>query len=267
MVGVLLVRHAEGIAVVHRAGDEGDAGHGRLAHRADVQPVGRGHRAHRRAVVGVPAGDDLVGARLVAALDLVLLGHLERGLDRLGAAADEEDAGEVARGLLGDPLGETDGRLGEVRDRADVVERAELNGDGLGDLGVAVAERVGPGVRGHHVEPGIALVVGQADAFAGLIDMKAAGADLIDRQERRDAVVPRILGEGGGFGRFGVRGDHGLCSVRVKAGAVWRHCSKISRGVEESRSRGVEESRSRGVEESRSRGVGARNRQPDAARD
>ncbi len=56
----------------------------------DVQPVGRRHRPHRRAVIGVPAGDDLVGARLVAALHLPLLGHLDRRFDRLGSTADEQ---------------------------------------------------------------------------------------------------------------------------------------------------------------------------------
>ena len=87
---VRLVLHAERVAVVARAGDQRVARHARLGDVAGAEPVGRAERAHRRAVVGVPARDDLVGARLPG-VRVVLLGDLDRGFHRLRAAGDEED--------------------------------------------------------------------------------------------------------------------------------------------------------------------------------
>ena len=67
---------------------------------AGAEPVGDRERAHRRAVIGVPARDDLVGARLPAADHLVLLGELERGFDRLRAAAHIHHVRQLARRQL-----------------------------------------------------------------------------------------------------------------------------------------------------------------------
>ena len=75
---------------------------------------------------------------------VILLGDLERGLDRLGAATYEQDVGESARACSA--IGFASQMVGQkLPDRADVVERNGLIIDGPGDLCVRVAQRVGPG--------------------------------------------------------------------------------------------------------------------------
>ena len=84
------------VAVHVRVRDVGDAGRQRLERLAQRGDARRGERAERRAVVGGVARDDLRLQRL--AVELVELARqLDRGLDRLAAAAREEDAVEVAR--------------------------------------------------------------------------------------------------------------------------------------------------------------------------
>ena len=60
-------------------------------------------------MVGAPARDELVAGRL-SAQPVVLPRDLERRLDRLGAAADEEDPPDVDRHELGELLGELERR-------------------------------------------------------------------------------------------------------------------------------------------------------------
>ena len=64
-------------------------GYGGLGDMPHVEPVGGPERSHGGAVIGVPAGDDFVGVRLGAAVEVVLLGELEGRFDSFGAAADE----------------------------------------------------------------------------------------------------------------------------------------------------------------------------------
>ena len=95
------------------------AGHQGLEHLLHARDARDGKRSLRRAVVGDRPGDHLVLGR--ASLQLpVVLGELERGLDRLAAAGGEEDSVEVAGRVGGQTVGELD-RVG-VRVRPDREE-------------------------------------------------------------------------------------------------------------------------------------------------
>ncbi len=137
--------HAEGVAVAAGTGDEGVARNARLRDVARAKPIRRADGAHGCPVVGVPAGDDLVGARF-AGLGMVLLRQLDGGFHRLGTAGDEEHLRQPFRCQFGDLGRELDRRRGEVVDGAHIVELLELPGHRGGDLRVAVPERVGAGV-------------------------------------------------------------------------------------------------------------------------
>ena len=101
----------------------------------------------------LPASDDFV-LLWVAGLDVVLAGHLERGLRGFGPARDEERAVEVAGGYGGDFVGEVDLRLSEEAG----VGKADLVGllpHDFGYLWDAVAD-------GDHVDASAGIEVGAA---------------------------------------------------------------------------------------------------------
>lgn len=97
-------RGAVDVGVRHlvRAGDQ------RLEGGLQRRETGDGQGALRGAVVGDRTRDDLVLGRLALELE-VLLGQLPRGLDGLAATGGEEDLVQVARGVVGEPLGQLDG--------------------------------------------------------------------------------------------------------------------------------------------------------------
>jgi hypothetical protein len=67
---------------------------------------------------------------------VVLARHLERRFDRLGAAADEEDAADVDGQELRQPVGELErGRRRESDPVREERQLAELAPGSLGDLG------------------------------------------------------------------------------------------------------------------------------------
>ena len=206
IIAIVLVRHAERIAIAERRRDERNARHAGLGDVTRTEPIGHRERSHGRPVVGVASADDLVGARLGAATDVVLLGEFKRGLHRLGAAHHEQRLGEIAGRELGQFLSQPDGRLAEVADGADVVEVGELGVDGVGDLLVAVALGVGARVRAHHVEVGLAGDVGELDALALGVDIGAVLVHLAGLDQRKDAVIERGLGQ---FVDVGERGAFG----------------------------------------------------------
>ena len=90
-----VLRGAVEVGVGHLEG----ARHQRLEHLLGGRDAGDRQRALRRAVVGHGAADHLVLGGLADQLE-VLLGQLPRGLDGLAAAGGEEDAVEVARGVV-----------------------------------------------------------------------------------------------------------------------------------------------------------------------
>ena len=160
---VVGVRHAEA------------AGGDRLEHLLHRRDAGDRERALRGAVVGDGARDDLVLGR--AALQLpVVLGELERGLDRLAAAGGEEDAVEVAGRVVGEPVGELDG--GGMRVRPDREER-ELLGLLRGGLGEALAAVAGV----HDEEAGQAVDV--------LLARRVPDVVALALDDDRHAVAPR----------------------------------------------------------------------------
>ena len=140
------------------------ARHRRLERDLEVGQAGRRERPHRGAVVGDLAGDDL--RALAAAVGAVPVARdLDRGLDRLRAAVGEEDAVEVARGELGDPLGELDRARMRVAPVRVEVELADLGGGRLAVVGAAVAG-VAAEERAEAVEVAVAVVVVDVGALA-----------------------------------------------------------------------------------------------------
>ncbi len=113
-------------------------------------------------MVGHLAGD-VLGLLAVASHAVVVAGQLESGLDRLAAAAGEEDPVEVARGHRGDLRGELDRPGMGVAPDHEEVEFLVLAGSRFGQFGAAVA-----GV--HAEQPGkpveVPLAVGVVDIGA-----------------------------------------------------------------------------------------------------
>ena len=60
--------------------------------------------------------------------------------------------------------------------------------DRVGDLAIAVAERIGARVRAHHVEPLDAVDVDEPRALAADIDARALLPDRVGRCEREEAM-------------------------------------------------------------------------------
>ena len=142
---------AVGAAVRVGLGDVDVARHERAEVLRHGHPAAaEAHAGEGRPVVGARPAYDLPPSRLAVVL-VVLLGHLERRLHRLRAAADEVDPRLPVRRERGDLRGQlhrrrADGAAGSV---ADVLH---LLVDGVGDLAAAVADVLQPHA-GHHVEP------------------------------------------------------------------------------------------------------------------
>ena len=157
-----------GPAVAVGVRDVAAAGGERLELRAELGDPGRGERPHRGAVVGDLAGDQL-DLLALALQPVVVARHLQRRLDRLGAAVGEEDVVQVAGGEAGDALGQLDRAGMRVAPVGDEVELADLGGHRVADLLAAVA-----GVDAEEgreaVEVAVALGVVDVGALAALDD-------------------------------------------------------------------------------------------------
>ena len=121
-------------AVVVGVRDPEGRRHQRLERRLHAGQAGDRQGALRGAVVGDRAADHLVLVGLADELEVVL-GQLPGGLDRLAAAGGEEDAVQVARRVVGDPLGELDGVRVGVGPQRHEGQLLGLLGGGLGELG------------------------------------------------------------------------------------------------------------------------------------
>ena len=140
-----------------RIGHVNAARHQGLERLAQGRDPGRRQGAQRRPVVGDLAGDDLRLVRVAGEL-VVLARELDRGLDRLAAAAGEEHAVQVTGREIGDARGQLDGgrvRVGPVGEELQVLG---LVGARLGDVGPAVAD-VHAEESGQAVEVAVALLV------------------------------------------------------------------------------------------------------------
>ena len=98
-------------------------------------------------------------------LDEILPRHLERGLDRLGPAADQIDVAQARRRVRDEPVGEPLGGLRGEEGGVGVGERVELPAQRRDDLRVAMAE-AGDRRAARGVEIAPALGVDDLDAGA-----------------------------------------------------------------------------------------------------
>ena len=139
----------------------------------------------------------------LAAIAVVLTGHLDGRLHGLAAALGEEDMVEVAGHVLGHLGGQLDGRL--VGDLKDVVDRQLLGlfGDGVEDLLPAVPHVDRP-EAGKGVDVGLAVDVPYDGAFGVVHD---DGLDALHLGEGRPEMLVHLLFEQL-YIRFGVRRCH-----------------------------------------------------------
>jgi hypothetical protein len=163
------------VAVGHRRPQA--PGQERLELRAQRRAAVDRERAHRRPVVGAPARDELVARRL-AAQAVVLARDLHRGLDRLAAPADEEDAADVHRHEARELVRELERRR---RREADPVREegqpADLLGRRLGDLGPRAVADVHAVERRERVEVAPALGVPDVAALGAVDDDRRVEVD------------------------------------------------------------------------------------------
>ena len=89
-------------------------------------------RAERDAVIALAARDEMAPLRF-AALDEILPRQLERGLDRLGAAADEERMAKAFRRMRDEVVGKFFGGLRGEEAGMRVFELVELRAHGRDD--------------------------------------------------------------------------------------------------------------------------------------
>src|SRR3954451_3500390 len=204
VLGAVAGRQAVEVRVRHVAAAGGERLE-RLAQRGDA---GGAQRAHRRAVVGDLARDDLVLVRLAGEL-VVLAGEAYGGVGRLAAARGEEDAVEVAGGHRREARGELDRGRVRVGPRGEEAELLGLVGARLGDLGAAVAD-VHAEQRAQAVEVLVAVLVPDVAAVAldddGDLRPIAVGAHPAE-------VHPEMaLGEvlKGALGRYGLGCGHAV---------------------------------------------------------
>ena len=137
---------------------------------------GHAERAPRRPVIRALAPDELAAAGLPAVV-VIPIGDLQSRLNRLGSAAREVDAIEVARRERRDFGGEPGGGLVAVLERVGVVQPAELRGHRVHDLAPPV-----PDVDEH--QPRHAVV---APAPVRVLD-----ADAVRLREERDALLREV---------------------------------------------------------------------------
>ena len=145
--------------VPHAVPEHREEGRAQPRHRGDRE------RAKGRAVVRPLAGDDLVPA-LVAPGDVVVASELRRGLDCLGAGADEEHVLEIAGREVGDECRGLDrGRAHDPPVRRE-RERLHLLGGHRAEVGTTVpdlhAEEAAQAVE--HLAPGVVPQVGTVAA-------------------------------------------------------------------------------------------------------
>ena len=119
-------------------------------------------------MIALAPGDEVAPLRL-ALLDEVLPRHLQRGLDRLRAAADEIDVVDAGRRVRDEVVAQLLGHLRREEAGVRVGELVELRVHGGQHVGMAVAEaRHGGAARG--VDVLLPRVVADDHAFAALGD-------------------------------------------------------------------------------------------------
>lgn len=140
------------------------AGGQRLERSLERRDAGDRQRALRGAVVGDGSRNHLVLTGFSGQLE-VLLGQFPGTLDGLAAAGREEHPVQVARCVVGHPLGQLDGRRRGVRPQREERQLLGLLGRGLGKLLAAVAYLYDE-EAGQAIDVALALVVENSDALA-----------------------------------------------------------------------------------------------------
>ena len=133
--------------------------------------------------------------RAVLAAQLpVLAGQLDGGLHRVAAGGGEEHAVEVAGGVVGQPLGQRDGRLVGERPDGEVGQLLALLAGGLGDLLAAVADLHGE-QAGEAVEVALAVLVVDVAAFAAGDHRHVVAGERAEAGEVHPQMTLRVIGE------------------------------------------------------------------------
>ncbi|MCY1417181.1 hypothetical protein D9M71_327080 [compost metagenome] len=165
-----------GAQVAVRAGHLDGVEQQRLVGLGEQRHVAHRHRRHRLAVVAVAQGDEALLRRL-AAVEPVVVAHLQRHLDAGGAVVGVEHPRQAGRGDLHQALGQLDHRLVAEAGEDHVLQLVDLVLDALVDARVGVAEHVHP-PGADRVQVALALEVLQPHAFAAA-----------DRHHRQALVV------------------------------------------------------------------------------
>ena len=199
--GLLIIAQIVGCAIEVRirhldaTGHEGLEGNLRDGDTRDAQ------RTLRSAVVGHIATDDLVLGGLSGELE-VLLGQFPGSLDSLTAAAGEEDAIEITRGVVRKALRELNGRAMRVRPDREIREFFHLL-RGSGAEFLATMTDLNGEQAGEAIEVLAPLVI--PDVAAVALDDDRHVATLVVHGVTREVhpeVIARLLCEGvvSGFG-------------------------------------------------------------------
>jgi hypothetical protein len=122
----------------------------------------------------------------------VLHRELPGALHRLAASRGEEHAVEIARGEIGEPLGEADRRLVAEAPQREVAERAGLLRGRFGQLAAAVPDLHGE-QPGQAVEQTVAGLVDDVVAFAAHDDRHRLALETVHVGE----VAPQMTAGGG----------------------------------------------------------------------
>ena len=149
-----------------------------------------GQRAQRVAVIALPPRDER-GALRLPDLDEVLPRHLERRLDRLGAAAHEVHVAHPGRRRADQPVGELLGHLGREEARVRVGEPVGLRVHRRQHVGMPVTEA---GHRGAAAGIEVLLAGGVGDEHAAAGDGDGRRAAKVAVQDVRHGGLAVAIG-------------------------------------------------------------------------
>jgi hypothetical protein len=177
------VRPAVAVLVARR--DMGDLDQQRCELRPPPGIAAHGQRPQRVAMVALAPRDEVAALRL-ADLDEVLARHLQRGLDGLGAAADEVGVADADRRVRHQVVRQRLGHLGGEEAGVRIGHPVDLGVHGLQHVRMAVTE------AGHR------RAAGGVDVLATLVvgDDAAPGRDGT-RQVQAELAVDDAAGRGG----------------------------------------------------------------------
>ena len=173
---VLFPAHALGAQVAIRAGYLEGVEQQRLVSVGEQRHVAHRHRRHGFTVVAVGEGDEAFLLRL-AAIQPVVVAHLQRHLDARRAVVGVKHLGQPGRGDLHQALGQFDHRLMGEAGQHHVLKAVQLLADACVDARVGMAEHIDP-PGADRIQVALAVEIFQPDALA-----------TADRNQRQALVV------------------------------------------------------------------------------